>query len=170
MKIKIIFATLFLLPFIVAAHPIKMSLLYIEYEPDNKTVYMECRLFGDDLSMAIEEEMGTKIRLGYWSDLEQDLINKFIKKHIKVSFGDQVYNLEYYDGDYNKSNNVVTLKYQFASIVLNAGEKITMSNDLFFKQFTYAQTNVFDLQIPKVAETTIECSMNNYTKTFTVKK
>lgn len=161
--------TLLLFPFMVMAHPIKMSLLYINYTPEDKSAYLECRLFGDDLRMAIEQEMETRISLDGWTEAEEGVVNNFIKKHVKVRFGSQDLTLDFNDYDYNSLNNVVTLRYEFSSLTLKTGEEVTMTNDLFFKQFTHAQTNVFQLEIPNVAEETIQCYMNDFTKTFTIK-
>ena len=52
-KIVVIFLLLF--PFLIIAHPIRMSLLYIDYTPEDSSIYLECRLFGDDMKMAIEQ-------------------------------------------------------------------------------------------------------------------
>ncbi len=167
---KSIAILLFLFPIMVIAHPIKMSLIYIEYKPESKTVYVECRMFADDLSLAISQEVSKKVSVGYWDDRERDIVNEFIKKHVKVKLGNKTLNLDFSEQDFDRSQNVVTLKYEFSSITLKAGEKVTMSNNLFFKQFKFAQTNVFQLEIPRVAQTTLQCYMDDYSKTFTVKK
>ena len=169
-KKKTLLALIYLLPLLVMSHPIKMSMLYVEYKPESKSLVVECRLFGDDLTVAIEEEMGRKINLGYWGDTEQELVNSFIEKHVNIRFGSRVCNLQFYDYEYNRSNNLVTLRYEFNAIALQVGDKVVLTNSLFFKQFSYMQTNILQIQIPKVAETTVECSMNDYTKTYIVKK
>ncbi len=166
-KNVVIFLCLF--PFLITAHPIRMSLLYIDYTPEDHSIYLECRLFGDDMKMAIEEEMSSTINLeDYWTDTEQKTVNTFIKKHIKVSFGNRTLALDFNDYEYNSANNVVTLRYEFSSLILKTGEQVIMSNDLFFKQFRQDQTNIFQLEIPNVAETTIQCDMNNFTQIFTI--
>ena len=167
---KLLF-TFFLLPFLCSAHPIKMSLLYINYDADAKSVYMECRLFSDDLSFAIQQELAPPFPLnyGHLTEKQKYTVNEFINKHINVSFGDKKLRLEYYDYEYNSNTNVLTFKYDFPSISLIKGQKIFMSNSLFFKQFKFAQTNVFEVDIPKVAQSTIQCYYDDYAKTFTVK-
>ena len=166
---KYLFAFLFLFPIILPAHPIKMSLFFIGYKTETNSGYVECRMFGDDLNLAIEEEMSQKISLGYWSKEEEEIVNEFVNKHVQLSFGERTLLLDFYEQEFDPSNNVITLKYFIPSLPLNSGETIALTNSLFFKQFRQAQTNIFQLDIPNVAETTLHCYMNDYTKIFTIK-
>ena len=152
------------------SHPLKMSLLYINYNPSTKLTYVECRLFSDDFKLAIEEEMLPKVPINFANmSLEQKTtINNFINKHIKVIIGNVKLDLEFYDFIYNHFNNTLTLKYEYPSIKYNKGEKVVLTNSLLFKQFELAQINIFELDIPRVAKTTIRCFKDDYTETFTI--
>lgn len=166
---KSILSLFLLFPLCILAHPIKMSLVHIQYNPETESVSIECRVFGDDLVLAIQEETSHKIKISNWNMEEEETVNSFMQNHVEVRFGKKLLNLDYTDIDYNASNNVISFFYRFSSISIKSGDKVSMKNDLFFKQFDFAQTNIFQLEIPQIHESNITCDKNNYSKEFIIK-
>ena len=161
---------LLLIPFIVSAHPIKMSLFFVNYSPETASANLECQLFAGDLVHAIADEMEVYIDpRGEWSEVDQKIVNAFIKKHVEIKFGSQDLQLDYATSNYNPANQVITLTYEFSALNLSTGEEVVVSNDLFFKQHGRIQSNIFQLQIPRVVKTTVTCYMNDYSKAFAVR-
>jgi hypothetical protein len=165
---KNLLVLLLLIPSLALAHPIKMSLIYMDYTGDDHTLFLEFRLFADDLAMAVQEEMGTKIQLYKWSLEDRLTVNNFINKHVKITFGQQNLNLDPYEFFFEKDQKVVTMRYEYKPITLVTGQQVTVKNDLFFKQFSYGQTNVLQIEIPRVAETMIQSDLDNSSITFTI--
>ena len=167
---RVLFAFLFLFPILTYAHPIKMSVLYLSYTPDSQSAIMQFRVFGDDLIFAIEQETAKQISLEDMTDTDREILNAFIKKHVKISFGSQTFNLEFDEYEYNPKNLLLTLKYSFSPLSLKTGEEVVISNDLFFNQFPTTQTNWYELEIPTVIETITKCrSKSGCVKTYVVK-
>ena len=166
---KKILVILFLLPVALLAHPLKMSLVYMDYMDDDKILFVECRFFADDFALAVEDETNQPIKTYNWSVDEQNRASVFIKKHIKIKFSERNLNLDPYEVFFDKSQKVVTLRYQF-NLELIDGDEMFFSNNILFKQFGYAQTNVLQIEIPRIAETMIQSDQDDYTLTFKVKK
>ncbi len=141
----------------------------MDYMDDDKMLFVECRFFADDFALAVEDETNQPIRTYNWSFKEQEQASTFIKKHIKIKFGDNKLNLDPYEVFFDKPQKVVTLRYQF-NIELIEGQEIFFSNNILFDQFGYAQTNVLQIEIPRVAETMIQSDLDDYTLTFKVKE
>ena len=167
--IKNLLASLILFPIIVMSHPIKMSLIYLDYSPDNKSVFIECRFFADDLSYAIQEETKQKIRYYNWSIEEEKIVDQFVNKHIRIDFSGKQLRLEPYQRQFDKSQKVVTIRYELTNVFLHDQKDIIVTTSMFFAQFGYMQTNVLQVYIPYVAETTIQSDQDHHTTTFKVK-
>ena len=150
------------------AHPLKMSLIYIDYTDEDHSLFIEFRLFADDLALAVKEEMGTTIELYNWSPDDKLTVNKLVNQHVQITFGKNHLNLEPYELIFEKEQKVVTMRYEYQPIQLITGEKVHIVNDLFFKQFSYGQTNVLQIEIPRVAETMIQSDLDDYSITFTI--
>ena len=141
----------------------------MDYMEDGNTLFVECRFFADDFALAVADETNTAIRTFNWTLDEQSVASKFIKNHIQIRFGDKKLNLEPYEIFFDKPQKVVTLRYEF-TLKLTEGQEVFFSNDILFKQFGYAQTNVLQIEIPRVAETMIQSDQDDYSLTFKVKK
>lgn len=166
---KVLFG-LFLFSVLSVAHPKKVSFILIRYTPEQESAYMELKVFVDDLQLAIKDEMAAEIGTKNWNEPERKLVNAFIQKHVQLSFGRQSIDLAFCHTDYTPSNNLMTLKYELSSLPLSAGEQVSVSNTLFFKQFPRDQVNRYELQIPKVVEATLVCrNERDCAKTYTVK-
>lgn len=167
-SLKSLLFALFFFPLMALAHPLKMSFMYVKYHPESETVQLNCRVFGEDLERAVEEELGQKVGVLDWTLEERTLINTFFNKHVKISFGGVDFQLEVKDTNYDRWNDLLTLNYEFSAIKLKQGDEISIANDLFFKQFKGEQSTIYELDIPKVVSTTVECTVHDYKQIFTV--
>ena len=152
------------------AHPIRMSMVYMEYDETDESLFIECRFFTDDLTLGIEDELNKKIGEFNWAQKEAQVVDEYINQHIKIGIGNKELNLQPYETFFNKSQRAVFLRYEYKGIKLIAGEKFFVSNDILFKQFQYGQTNVLQIEIPRVAFTMMQSDMDNYEITFTIKE
>lgn len=167
---KLISLLLFLPLGVLFAHPIKMSLIYMDYDANDQSLFIECRLFSDDLTLGIEEELKQSIGEFNWTLKENELVNRFINQHIQISIGEQQLVFTPYETIFDKPQKVVFLRYEFHPIALIEGQKVTITNDILFNQFQYGQTNVLQIEIPRVAETMMQSDMDNYSITFKIKE
>ena len=156
-------------PLVAIAHPLKMSLVYMEYDTTDQSLFVECRFFTDDLSLAIEEEMAVRISEFNWSPEDEMVVNQYINQHVQLSIGDHLFKFEPYEVIFERDQKVVFLRYEFRPVLLIAGQQMTISNDALFRQFQYGQTNVLQIEIPRIAETMMQSDMDNYTQTFKIK-
>ena len=166
---KNIIVLLFLTPFITLAHPLKMSFFNVKYTPETDSVFIELRAFSNDMSDAIKQEMQKEISFENWTGEYDSVLNEFIKKHTLIKFGDKQLNLEFYQYDYDSSKDLIIMKYQFSAIPLKKGDKVILSNRLLIKQYGPEQVNIFRIQIPQVANTTVTCFKDYDTQTFIMK-
>ena len=142
----------------------------MEYDANDQTLFIECRLFTDDLTLAIEDEYEKNINQFDWSWEHGQVVNQFINQHVQISIGNQNLLFDPYETIFDKTQKVVFLRYEFRPIELIKGQKLIVTNDLLFKQFNYGQTNVLQIESPSIAETMIQSDMDDYTITFNIKE
>ncbi len=68
-------------------HPYYVSVTEIEYKPADKEVQIAGKLFIDDLESALQNEFALKVAILNAADKKknEDLLNRFFQKHLKIS-------------------------------------------------------------------------------------
>lgn len=85
MKQVLILSCLFLLTAMRPAHPLKMCICQVKYQPETKRLGLTFRFFWDDLERTLEQQTGRDLTITRISKDNNRLLTDFIKKQFDLT-------------------------------------------------------------------------------------
>tara|TARA_Y100000589_G_scaffold319903_1_gene349073 strand:+ start:544 stop:1086 length:543 start_codon:yes stop_codon:yes gene_type:complete len=131
------------------AHPLKLSASLVEFDPESKTMWMECKVFRDDF----ERSLSRAILKGQdpstiKKEDKSKIVNAFFQKYYTITHNGKKLPLDLKASKYLAGHNVLVLRFKPTKVKLRKGDTIAIRNTLFFQDFGYAQSNRITLRIP----------------------
>jgi hypothetical protein len=153
MKFKLgaalVFFSFLLLPGIAMGHPLKLSASLIEYNPDTKSLRMECKVFRDDFERSLHRTVLKGINPAtIKQDEKSKIIDSFFKNFYTIALNGKVLPLKLEASKHLTGHNVLVLRFAANKLKLRKGDKLKITNTLFFQDFGYAQSNRIAVRIP----------------------
>ncbi|MCU0437403.1 MAG: hypothetical protein MUC49_05765 [Raineya sp.] len=151
------------------SHPIKLTASLLEYKQTTGELSYECKVFIDDFESSINKSLSKKINTQKPTQEDIAGINRHFGKHVKIWINGKEISLTYKSSEIVKSANVCIIRFKEVPVRLKKGDKIQISNSLFFEEFEYAQTNLILVKIPPfVKEENYDLSLDNRTVNFSL--
>jgi len=149
-------------------HPLKLTASLVEYNPDKKTIRMECRVFMDDFKKSIHSLILDDIDITNPTEEDKKRIEVYFNKYYKISINEKKIPLVYKDFEIKEKYNVITYKFLDQDIDIKKGDKLLIENTLLFKDFGYVQSNIIAMQFPPFfLENSYETTMTNISYSYT---
>ena len=151
-KIKIgLIALCLFITFLAYAHPFYVSITAIDFNPTKKRVEISCRLFYDDLEVALKNHSGKKIEIinPKNKSVTDSAIAKYIRKNLKLALDNKDRNLKYIG--YEIEEDVAWCYFEVSDI--QNLHKIDIINQLLYKDFK-SQSNIMHINVNNVKKST----------------
>jgi len=143
-------------------HPIKLTASLIEYDVKNKRLKMECKVFMDDFEKSINKTLAKNINLSNLSKEDMKGIGNYFGNHYKIILNNKTLPIKYESSELLNKYNIITIKFTANVVKIKKGDKLIISNALFFAEFGSIQSNRMTIRIPPfVVEDNHESSLNN---------
>ena len=147
-------AVLFLFSLLVIAkpgmsHPLKLSASLVEYDPETKSLRMECKVFRDDFERSLSRAiLKGKDPSTIKREDKSKIVDAFFKKYYTITHNGKKLPLNLQSSKFLEGHNVLVLRFKPSKIRLRKGDTISIKNTLFFQDFGYAQSNRMTVRIP----------------------
>ena len=153
MKLKItnilLLSLALLFPLISAAHPLKLSASLIEYDPKDKTIRLECKVFLDDFERSLSRSVLKGVDVSTVKRQERPkIIEAYFNEFYRITFNGKKLPLEYASIIPLKEHNVLIIKFKRTPLSIKKGDKLDIENSMFFRDFGPAQSNRVAVRIP----------------------
>jgi len=143
-------------------HPIKLTASLIEYDVKNIRLKMECKVFMDDFEKSINKTLAKNINLSNLSKEDMKGIGNYFGNHYKIILNNKTLPIKYESSELLNKYNIITIKFTANVVKIKKGDKLIISNALFFAEFGSIQSNRMTIRIPPfVVEDNHESSLNN---------
>jgi len=144
---------LLLLPLLSASeHKFYVSKTIIEFNPRSQSFEMTCKLFTDDLELALGTVDAKPIRLG--TDKEpanaNDLIEDYIKKHFTLKYNDELIHLSFVGKEAEADLTYCYLEF----VKPQEYNTISIESTIFYELFP-EQQNIVDLRANASTKTVV---------------
>lgn len=151
---KLILALLFIGVFsalIAFAHPFYVSITSVDFNPSKKRVEVSCRLFYDDLEVALKNQLGQHIDVIHPKNkaAADSAISKYIRQNFKINVNNQPRNLRYVG--YEIEEDVAWCYLEVSDVP--AISKLDIVNQLLFKDFKN-QSNIMHIKVNNTKKST----------------
>jgi hypothetical protein len=129
---------------------------------------MECKVFIDDFEKSINKTLPKNINVSNLTKEDIKGLEDYFDTYLKISFNGKELPIKYKTSEVLREYNVLTVKFTDHLIKIKKGDKLEISNTLFFTEFGYIQSNRMTIRIPPyIIEDNQEATMNNYTIPYT---
>jgi len=144
-------------------HPIKLTASLIEYDVKTSSLKMECKVFIDDFEKSINKTLTKNINLSDLSKEDIKGIDDYFEIYFKIVLNSKALPVKFKSSQLIKEYNVFTIKFTDNVLKIKKGDKLEITNTLFFTEFGYIQSNRMTIRIPPfVVEDNHETTLNNY--------
>ena len=166
--LKLVLLTIVVITSTSFKHPIKLTASLIEYEPKTNSLRMECKVFIDDFEKSINKTLPKNINVSNLTKEDIKGLEDYFDTYLKISFNGKELPIKYKTSEVLREYNVLTVKFTDHLIKIKKGDKLEISNTLFFTEFGYIQSNRMTIRIPPyIIEDNQEATMNSYTIPYT---
>jgi len=149
-------------------HPIKLTASLIDYDVKNSSLKMECKVFIDDFEKSINKTLTKNINLSNLSKEDIKGIDDYFENYFTIILNSKALPIKYKSSEVLKDYNVFALKFSDNVVKIKKGDKLEISNTLFFSEFDYMQSNRMTIRIPPfIVEDNYESTINNYLIPYT---
>lgn len=133
------------------AHPFYVSITSVDYNPSKKRVEVSCRLFYDDLEVALKNQLGQHIDVIHPKNkaAADSAISKYIRQNFKINVNNQPRNLRYVG--YEIEEDVAWCYLEVSDVP--AISKLDIVNQLLFKDFKN-QSNIMHIKVNNTKKST----------------
>ncbi len=133
------------------AHPFYVSITSIDYNAKNKRIEISCRLFYDDLEVALKNQTGKKIDVINPKNkaVADSAISRYIQHNLKLAINNQNKNLKFVG--YEIEEDVAWCYLEVQNI--NDVNKIEIVNQLLYRDFK-SQSNIMHLKVNNMKKST----------------
>ncbi|MEL6560452.1 MAG: DUF6702 family protein [Bacteroidota bacterium] len=163
MKLKIFSLILFLFISTVSSssdHPLKLTASLIEYDVQEKSFAIECRVFIDDFENTINRHSWDVNNL-----TEDDIaeIEQYFNQYYRFTHNFTKLSMKYHKSVVFGVNNVLSIEFLIDGVALSEGDDLFIENELFYKQFGVVQSNKMTVRIqPFVKEDFFEANQKQF--------
>ena len=121
MKLKLytfilVFSAMVLKSSALKPHPIKLTASLVEYNEEEQTIRMECRVFIDDFENAINGNYNTSIEVKELSNDDIAIIEAFFRVFYKVTINGKKLDFTYTSSEVVEEYNVFNIKFKLSLI------------------------------------------------------
>lgn len=136
---------------IAIAHPFYVSITSVDFNPSKKRVEVSCRLFYDDLEVALKNQLGQHIDVIHPKNkaAADSAISKYIRQNFKINVNNQPRNLRYVG--YEIEEDVAWCYLEVSDVP--AISKLDIVNQLLFKDFKN-QSNIMHIKVNDTKKST----------------
>lgn len=133
------------------AHPFYVSITSVDFNPSKKRVEVSCRLFYDDLEVALKNQLGQHIDVIHPKNkaAADSAISKYIRQNFKINVNNQPRNLRYVG--YEIEEDVAWCYLEVSDVP--AISKLDIVNQLLFKDFKN-QSNIMHIKVNNTKKST----------------
>ena len=133
------------------AHPFYVSITSVDYNPSKKRVEVSCRLFYDDLEVALKNQLGQHIDVIHPKNkaAADSAISKYIRQNFKINVNNQPRNLRYVG--YEIEEDVAWCYLEVSDVP--AISRLDIVNQLLFKDFKN-QSNIMHIKVNNTKKST----------------
>ncbi len=133
------------------AHPFYVSITSVDFNPSKKRVEVSCRLFYDDLEVALKNQLGQHIDVIHPKNkaAADSAISKYIRQNFKINVNNQPRNLRYVG--YEIEEDVAWCYLEVSDVP--AISKLDIVNQLLFKDFKN-QSNIMHIKVNDTKKST----------------
>lgn len=142
------FLGVLLAPLTSLSHPLKLSASLIEFDPEAKTLRMECKVFRDDFERSLDSVLKGIDPNTIKKEEKAKIIETYFNQHYVITFNKKVLPLKLESSKYLRDFNVLVFRFEPHSMMIKEGDTLTIKNTLLFAEFGYAQTNRVAVRIP----------------------
>ncbi len=136
---------------IAIGHPFYVSITSVDFNPSKKRVEVSCRLFYDDLEVALKNQLGQHIDVIHPKNkaAADSAISKYIRQNFKINVNNQPRNLRYVG--YEIEEDVAWCYLEVSDVP--AISRLDIVNQLLFKDFKN-QSNIMHIKINNTKKST----------------
>ncbi len=137
--------------FIAFAHPFYVSISSVDFNPSKKRIEVSCRLFYDDLEVALKNQLGQHIDVIHPKNkaAADSAISKYIRQNFKININNHLRNLQYVG--YEIEEDVAWCYFEVSDV--NSISKLDIVNQLLFQDFKN-QSNIMHIKVNNVKKST----------------
>jgi len=140
---------LLLVPKTSLSHPLKLSASLVEYDPETKSLRLECKVFRDDFERSLSKSALKGVDPSTIKKEEKSkIVESYFKKFYSINYNGKRLPLKLEKLKHLSGHNVLVLRFAANKLKLRKGDKLTITNTLFFQDFGYAQSNRITVRIP----------------------
>lgn len=141
-----------------AAHPMKMSVCEVVYQPASRVFLVKCYLFQDDLRETLYNDP-------YKGTLDQGHVEPYLKQHVLVRFDQAAQNLQFQGIQTKNEQILVTFTVPMPTVGV---QSIAVNNTLLVGKFSN-QTNMVYLYYPNEQNRQVRmCNVQQTAATFSL--
>ena len=129
-------------------HPLKLSASLIEFDPEGKTLRMECKVFRDDFERSLDSVLKGIDPNTIKKHEKAKIIETYFNQHYVITYNNKVLPLQLETSKYLRDFNVLVFRFKPHAMTIKEGDTLTIKNTLLFAEFGYAQTNRVAVRIP----------------------
>ena len=138
-----------LTPAFAVGHPLKLSASLVEYDPNEKTLRMECKVFIDDFERSLSNSVLKGVDLATLKrDSKPRIIEEYFGKFYQITVNGKKMPLKYKVATPLHRHNVLVIEFEKAKIPLKRGDTVQIKNSIMFRDFGSAQTNRIIVRMP----------------------
>ena len=136
---------------IAIGHPFYVRITSVDFNPSKKRVEVSCRLFYDDLEVALKNQLGQHIDVIHPKNkaAADSAISKYIRQNFKINVNNQPRNLRYVG--YEIEEDVAWCYLEVSDVP--AISKLDIVNQLLFKDFKN-QSNIMHIKVNNTKKST----------------
>ena len=139
----------FLLPSITWSHPLKLSASLIEYDHQQETIRMECKVFIDDFDSSLFLSVLKGVDRSTLSNADKKrAIEKYFARFYSISVNRKKVPLKIEATRVLQGHNVFIIYFEKTKIPIKKGDTLEIRNTMFFRDFGPAQMNRIAVRIP----------------------
>ena len=143
------FFVVLLLSSLTSAHPLKLSASLVQYEPDNKSIRVECKVFMDDFELSLSRSVLKGVDVSTVKREERPkIIEAYFKAFYKIHVNGKRIPLNYAAVIPLREQNVLVIRFKPVPLTIKKGDRLDIENSMFFRDFGPAQTNRIAVRIP----------------------
>ncbi len=145
MKPFIFLFGLFFLPAMRPAHPLKMCVCQVKYQPEMKRLGLTFRFFWDDMERALEQQTGRDLTLTQVTAENNRLLTDFVKKQFDLKINGKPISLRHLQSSVD--DVVLVVEFAAESFTPASAYEVDLSNrillDVFPDQYNIVRFDFF---------------------------
>lgn len=155
-------------------HPLKLTSSLVEYDEEQQSISIQCRVFIDDFENTIDrignilnnfENSRKRNGLDATNISEDDeaKIEFYFQKCYRFKLNGEELELNYESSEAKKANNTLNLIFNIEEVSMQEGDELLIENTLFFEEFGQKQVNRMTLRLPPfIMEQNQVCTLESY--------